>query len=151
MASKTPHVVTVRDNYQRVRPGPISPSSACLSCDTSLGYPWMAHTLFWYTSCRCGRVSSNSATGEATKFVRLHKSHMCQFIINACSTWPNIKIDLSLTFPFSILHNLLIARPGLIFVPQFNRYHKPHRLPLWEEDLSRAAFDHSTSTDDLHY
>jgi hypothetical protein len=31
--------------------------------------------------CRCGRVSSNSATDKATKFVGPHKSRMCQYII----------------------------------------------------------------------
>jgi hypothetical protein len=55
--------------------------SACLPRDTSLGYPWVAHTLSWCTSCRCDRVSSNSVTVEATKFVGPYKSRMCQYII----------------------------------------------------------------------
>jgi hypothetical protein len=36
-----------------------------------------------------GKVSSNSVTVEATKFMGPHKSRMRQYIINACSLWPN--------------------------------------------------------------
>jgi hypothetical protein len=38
------------------------------------------------TSCRYGRVSYNSATIEVTKFAGPHKSLMCQYIINVCSS-----------------------------------------------------------------
>jgi hypothetical protein len=42
---------------------------------------WVAHTLSQSTSWRYGRVSSNSATVEATKFAGPHKYHMHQYII----------------------------------------------------------------------
>jgi hypothetical protein len=41
---RAPRVATIHDDYQRVKSGPPHPS-ACLPCDTSLGYPWVAHTL----------------------------------------------------------------------------------------------------------
>jgi hypothetical protein len=50
------------------------------------GHPWVAHTPSQCTSCRQGRVSSNSVTVEATKFAGPHKSHMHQYIINSCSS-----------------------------------------------------------------
>jgi hypothetical protein len=44
---------------------------------TSVGSPCtIPYTPWWY-----GRVSSNSAADEATKFVGPHKSHMRQYII----------------------------------------------------------------------
>jgi hypothetical protein len=74
--TKTPWVAIVRDDYQWVRSGPTSPK-----CMSSMWYLdrhlWVAHILSWCTSCRQGRVSSNSATVKATKFVGPHKSHMC--------------------------------------------------------------------------
>jgi hypothetical protein len=51
----------------------------------SMGSP---HTIP-YTSVRYGKVSSNSATVEATKFAVPHKFLMHQYIINAWSTRPN--------------------------------------------------------------
>jgi hypothetical protein len=82
--TKTPQVTIVHDDYQGIEPNPLHPS-ACLSRDTSMSirgwpvhYPGIHH-------CRCDEVSSNSATVEATKFARSHKSRMWQYIINACS------------------------------------------------------------------
>jgi hypothetical protein len=53
------------------------------------GHPWVAHTLSHCTSIKWGKVLSNSATVEATKFTGPHKSRMRQYIINACSSVPN--------------------------------------------------------------
>jgi hypothetical protein len=39
-----------------------------------------------YTPSRYGRVSPNSTTTKATKFVWPNKSHVCQYIIDACSS-----------------------------------------------------------------
>jgi hypothetical protein len=77
---KTPRVITVHDDYQRVELGPSNPS-ARLPFDTSssiCGLP--IHNLCIHHG-RCGGVSSNLATVEATKFMRLHKSCMRQYII----------------------------------------------------------------------
>jgi hypothetical protein len=41
---------------------------------------WVAQTLSQCTSMKRGKVSSNSATVEATKFVRPYKSYMLQYI-----------------------------------------------------------------------
>jgi hypothetical protein len=70
---KRPQLATTIEESGRVPPF----SCAHLSRDTSLGYPWVAHTLYpGIHLCRKGQVSSNSATVEATKFMGLHKSHM---------------------------------------------------------------------------
>jgi hypothetical protein len=45
-------------------------------------HPWVARTLSHYTSVKRGKVSSNSATVETTKFARPYKSRMRQYIIN---------------------------------------------------------------------
>jgi hypothetical protein len=47
------------------------------------GHPWVAQTLSHYTSMKWGKISSNSATVEATKFAGPDKSRMRQYIINA--------------------------------------------------------------------
>jgi hypothetical protein len=85
---KTPRAATAHDDYQRVEPGSPHPS-ARLSHDTSSGIRgW--HVLYaGIYHCMCGRVSSNLTTVEATKFVEPHKSHVRQYIINACSIGPN--------------------------------------------------------------
>jgi hypothetical protein len=94
-------------------------------------HPWVARTLFHCTSVKQGKVLSNSAIVEATKFVRPHKSRMRQYIINACfngaqPTWSLIDIGggyhlqsseyenspLS-PFPSGILHFSLVAPPAL--------------------------------------
>jgi hypothetical protein len=51
---------------------------------TSMGSPWVARTLSHCTFVKWGKLSSNSATVEATKFMRSHKSRMRKYIINAC-------------------------------------------------------------------
>jgi hypothetical protein len=47
------------------------------------GSPWVARTLSLLSSLKQGKVSSNSVTVEATKFVGPHKSYMRQYKINA--------------------------------------------------------------------
>jgi hypothetical protein len=51
---------------------------------SSMWSPWVTWTLSLLSSVKRGKVSSNSATIEATKFVGSHKSHMRQYIINDC-------------------------------------------------------------------
>jgi hypothetical protein len=123
-------VATVHDNYQRGEPGPPYPSDVFhvyATADT----PWVGQTLSHCTSVKSSGVSSNTATVEATKFVGPHKSHMHQYIIKCLFIWTqparalndtgggyhlgalNLRSRLLSTFPFSILHFLLIAPPGL--------------------------------------
>jgi hypothetical protein len=80
-------VATVHDDNQGVGPGPPRPS-ARLPRDTSLGYPWVACTLSRFISLQVGRIASDSANIKATKFTVPHKSCICQYIINACSSRP---------------------------------------------------------------
>jgi hypothetical protein len=80
----TPFAMTIKESG-RV----LSHPSACLPSDNLDKYPWVAHTLSQCTSIKRGKVSSNSVTVEATKFAEPHKSHMHQYIINACSSGPN--------------------------------------------------------------
>jgi hypothetical protein len=71
------------DDYQRVGIGSylaLVPSSTRYLN----GHPWVARSLSDYTSVKRGKVSSNSATVEATKFAGSHKSHMRWYIINVC-------------------------------------------------------------------
>jgi hypothetical protein len=78
-----------------------------------------------------GKVSSNSAIIEATKFAGPHKSHMRQYIINACCNKAQLTQSLIDTgggyhirsseydnrplspFPSGILYFPLVAPPGL--------------------------------------
>jgi hypothetical protein len=85
---KTPRVATVHNDYQRVEPGPPYPS-ASLSRDTSTGIRGWPPTLSQDTSVKYGGVLSNSIIVKATKFLGPYKSHMRQYIINACSFRPN--------------------------------------------------------------
>jgi hypothetical protein len=54
---------------------------------TSMSNPWVAWTLSHYTSFKRGKVSSNSAIVETTKFAGAHKSHMRQYIIKSLFIW----------------------------------------------------------------
>jgi hypothetical protein len=67
-------------SQDRVLPHP----SAAFHVKTSTGSPWVARTLSLLSFVKRGKVSSNSVTNEATKFAGPHKSHMLQYIINAC-------------------------------------------------------------------
>jgi hypothetical protein len=49
MISRILHTTTVHNDNQGVGSGPPY-LSARLPRDTSPGYPWVAHTLFWFTS-----------------------------------------------------------------------------------------------------
>jgi hypothetical protein len=51
---------------------------------TLTGSPWVVWTLSHCTFVKLGKLSSNSATVKATKFAGPHKSHMHQYIIDAC-------------------------------------------------------------------
>jgi hypothetical protein len=66
-----PFTMTIKESGQ-ILPHP----SACLPRDNLNGHLWVAHTLSQCTSVKQGKVSSNTATVEATKFVGPHKSHM---------------------------------------------------------------------------
>jgi hypothetical protein len=81
--TKATRVTTFRDDYQRV--GTRSYLALVPSSTWYLnGYPWVAQTLSHYTSVKQDKVSSNSMTVKATKFVGPQKSCMRQYIINAC-------------------------------------------------------------------
>jgi hypothetical protein len=95
------------------------------------GSPWVAQTLFLLSSMKRGKVSSNSATVESTKFVGFHIACMRQYIINTyCNraqstrSWintggattfraSNMKTHHSPPFPSGILHFPLVAPPCL--------------------------------------
>jgi hypothetical protein len=51
---------------------------------TSPDISWVAQTLSLLSSVKRHKVSSNSVTVEATKFMGFHISHMRQYIINPC-------------------------------------------------------------------
>jgi hypothetical protein len=79
-----PFAMTIKESAQVLyRP------STCLAHDNLDEHLWVAHTLSECTSVKRGKVSSNSATVEATKFAGPHKSHMRQYIINDWSSGPN--------------------------------------------------------------
>jgi hypothetical protein len=99
--------------------GPVVPRpGADFQVKTSMGSPWVAWTLSLLSSVKQGKVSSNSVTFEATKFVGLHISCMLQYISNACCNGsqptrslintsgattfgaPNMKRDHSHSFPY---------------------------------------------------
>jgi hypothetical protein len=63
-------------------PDPSHPG-ARLPRDTSTGIREWPMDYPLYTSMRYGRISSVSATHDATKFARPHKSHMRQYIIKS--------------------------------------------------------------------
>jgi hypothetical protein len=67
---------------------------------------------------RMSRVSSNSATIEATKFVGPHKSRIHQYIIDTCGDYHLWSFEHEnrslLTYPFGILYFSLTAPPSLI-------------------------------------
>jgi hypothetical protein len=66
-AQRAPRVATIHDVTKkpgRVLPRPSAIFHAYASADT----PWVARTLSYYTSVKCGKVSSNSSTHEATQF-----------------------------------------------------------------------------------
>jgi hypothetical protein len=64
------------------------------------------------------KVSSNSATIEATKFVGPHKSRIHQYIIDTCGDYHLWSFEHEnrslLTYPFGILYFSLTAPPSLI-------------------------------------
>ncbi len=72
-----PFAMTIKESSW-VLPHPSAIFHASVSADTS----WVAQTLSHCTPMKRGKVSSNSSTHEATKFVGPHKSHMRQYIIN---------------------------------------------------------------------
>jgi hypothetical protein len=67
----------------RVLPRPSVVFHVNALADTSL----VARALSHYTSVKQGKVSLNSMTHEATKFVGLHISHMHQYIIKCLFIW----------------------------------------------------------------
>jgi hypothetical protein len=93
--------------------------------------PWVAHALSHYTPARYARISSISATHDATQFgdsiCPVYISTFKCLFIQTQPTWAltdtgegyhleasNIRSDHSPSFPSSILHFPLIAPPSLI-------------------------------------
>jgi hypothetical protein len=132
----------------------------------TLDYPWVSHALSLLSSKRYGRVSSNSATEEATQFGDPKKSHMRQSIIKGCSFGPNradrnrhrrglppwssefmIQTTLNLLIQYSPLSLNCPARSQ--FLPAFPKIHLNHIEPPKKGGLSRVAINHSASTDSL--
>jgi hypothetical protein len=160
-------VATFCDDYQRVRTGfylALVPSSMWYLN----GHLWVARTLSHYTSMKRGKVSSNSTTVEATKFVGPHKSCMCQYIINLVPRGQMIGPQSTrmgaTTSELWIWHQTTLN----LFIqdsPQPPSWLRPvsHRTtnlianinhiepPSWEGALSQAAINHSASTDGLFY
>jgi hypothetical protein len=69
-------MMTIKESGQ-VLPHP----SVIFHVKISMSSPWVAQTLSQCIFVKRGKVSSNSAIVEATKFVGPHKSHMRQYII----------------------------------------------------------------------
>jgi hypothetical protein len=166
-ATQAPRVVTFHDDYQRVGTGSylaLAPSSMRYLD----GHPWVARTLSHYISMKWGNISSNLVTVEATKFAGPHKSRMCQYIINLVPRGQTIGPQLTqvgaTTSELRIWHQTTLNLP-IQYSPQPPSWPHPvtHRTtnpianinhiepPSWEGGLSRAAFDHSSSTKSLNY
>jgi hypothetical protein len=110
----------------------------------SVDTPWVAHALSLILSMRYGRVSSNSATEEASKFAGPQKSRMQQYTTQSLfiQTQPvyalidtsggyhhgalNFISDHSSSFPSNILHFSLIAPSGLILNHFINYSYSQH-------------------------
>jgi hypothetical protein len=75
-----PFAITIKESGRALRR-----PSAVFHTKTSPVSLWVAWTLSLLSSAKWGKVSSNSATVEATKFTGLHISHLRQYIINAYS------------------------------------------------------------------
>jgi hypothetical protein len=104
------------------------------------------YTILMYT-LEVWQRTSNSTTIKPTKFAGPHKSHMRQYIIDACPTGPNrcgpyltqagattfgapnMKTIDSLPFPSDILHFALVAPSCLMFMP-LDFYHYPLLLSI---------------------
>jgi hypothetical protein len=69
-----PFVMTIKE-AGRVLPHP----SAIFHAKTTPGCPWVARTLSECTPVKRGKVSSNSATVGATKFVGFYTTRMRQY------------------------------------------------------------------------
>jgi hypothetical protein len=108
---------------------------------------WVAHALSHCTPVRYGRTASISAAHKATQFAGPHKSRMCQYITQTCSSGPddqsltdtgggyrlgalNFRLDHSSSFPSSILYFPLIAPPDLQLCQPFDPLAKPHRTSI---------------------
>jgi hypothetical protein len=134
-------VATVHEDYQRVEPGPLYPS-AVFHTYASKDTPWVGQTLSHCTLVKYVGLSSNSATVKATQFVGPKKSRMCEYTTQTCSPGPddrsltntcggyhfrapNMKIDLSLTFPSGILHNPLVCPTWSQFKPFYQLFKFP--------------------------
>jgi hypothetical protein len=74
-------------------------------CGWPVHYPDLHH-------CRYGSIVFDSATINATKFTWLHKSRMCQYLINACSTGPNQTWKHTTLHPF---HSVFFTFPYLSY------------------------------------
>jgi hypothetical protein len=144
-ATKAPQIASVHDMVKesgQVLPRPSAVFHANASADTS----WVAQTLSHCISVKRGKVSSNSMTHETTKFVRLHISRMCQYIIKCLfiQTQPtraligtgggyhrgalNLRSRPLSTFPSSILHFPPIAPPGLTWNHSINYSSSQHSI-----------------------
>jgi hypothetical protein len=107
---------------------------------------WVARTLSHCTLVKQDKVSSNSATHEATKFTGPHKSHISQYIIKclfirAQLAWAfidtggsyhpgalNLRSRPLSTYRSSILHFPLIALPDHILNNSINYSSSQHSI-----------------------
>jgi hypothetical protein len=112
----------------------------CASADT----PWVAHALSHYTPVRYGSIASvSTAYGTLSLGIPYVPYVSVQFKCLFIQAHPmralddlgggyhlgslNIRSDHSPSFPSSILHFPLIARPGLQLCQPFDHLAKPHR------------------------
>jgi hypothetical protein len=123
----------------------------------SVDTPWLAHSLFHFTSVRYGRIASVSAAHDATQFGDsicpvCISTFMCLFIqtqpawalVDTCGGYhlesQNIRLDHSPSFPSSILHFPPIASPGLQLCQPFDHLAKPHKTSISRKGPIMSGF-----------
>jgi hypothetical protein len=139
-------VATIHDMTKkpgRVLPRPSVVFHAYASVDT----PWVARTLSHYTSVKCGNVSSNSLTHEATQFgysiclvcvsifkCLFNRAQPMRTLIDTGGCYHlkalNFRSDHSFSFISSILPFPLITPPSLQLCQSFDYLDKPHMTSI---------------------
>jgi hypothetical protein len=109
--------------------------------------PWVARALSHFTSVRYGRIASVTAAHDATQFgdsispvcvstfkYLFNRAQMMWVLIDTGGGYhletPNIRLDHSPSFLFSILYFPLIAPPGLQLCHSFDHHAKPQRTSI---------------------
>jgi hypothetical protein len=146
LAQRAPQVATIHNEVKetiRVHLTLVHVFHVYASADT----PWEAHALSHFTSVRYGRIASVSAAHNVTQFGNFIcpvcvSTFKCLFIqtqpmralIDTGGGYhleaPNILSHQSPSFPSSILHFLLIARPDLQLCQSFDHIAKPHSTSI---------------------